>query len=201
MISLRAKGDLAALGYVARRMPRHGCRATVTSCVYPRGSVRERPPIGRLSRPWLFPRKSRSGPGDPSIQRAAAALLHLAATVPLAWRTTAPLAVAVIISVSILIGAVGLKGDAYGASFQGWGRPPTGAVLGRCSCRPTRAAVRRGRDREVGRWFPAHGGAARTKCSGDPGCVAIPCHRLSSRPTAALADAGFGTPRKPRCRT
>jgi signal transduction histidine kinase len=58
--------------------------------------------------------------GDPSIQHAAAALLHLAATVPLAWRTTAPVAVAVIISVSILIGAVGLQGDAYGASFQGW---------------------------------------------------------------------------------
>jgi signal transduction histidine kinase len=58
--------------------------------------------------------------GDPSIQRAAAALLHLAATVPLAWRTTAPLAVALIISVSLLIGAVGLQGDAYGASFQAW---------------------------------------------------------------------------------
>jgi signal transduction histidine kinase len=58
--------------------------------------------------------------GDPSIQRAAAALLHLAATVPLAWRTTAPLAVAVIISASLLIGAVALHGDAYGASFQAW---------------------------------------------------------------------------------
>jgi signal transduction histidine kinase len=58
--------------------------------------------------------------GDPSIQRAAAALLHLGATVPLAWRTTAPLAVALIISVSLLIGGVGLQGDAYGASFQAW---------------------------------------------------------------------------------
>jgi signal transduction histidine kinase len=57
--------------------------------------------------------------GDPSVPRAAAALIFLAATVPLAWRTTAPLAVAVIVAMSIFVGSVGLEDD-YGASFQGW---------------------------------------------------------------------------------
>jgi signal transduction histidine kinase len=57
--------------------------------------------------------------GDPSVPRAAAALILLAATVPLAWRTTAPVAVAVIVAVAIFVGSVGL-GDAHGASFQGW---------------------------------------------------------------------------------
>jgi signal transduction histidine kinase len=57
--------------------------------------------------------------GPPSLPRAAAALLLVAATVPLAWRTTAPLAVAVIVSAAIFVGSVGLE-DAYGASFQAW---------------------------------------------------------------------------------
>jgi signal transduction histidine kinase len=120
-ISVRATGDLAAVGI--------------------RGTADARPPPPRYCRCVRLPARVRAGEAanwafvlalavsaqveiwtasDPSIQRAAAALLHLAATVPLAWRTTAPLAVAVIISVSLLIGAVGLHGDAYGASFQAW---------------------------------------------------------------------------------
>jgi signal transduction histidine kinase len=120
-ISVRTTCDLAALGI--------------------RGTADARPPPPRYCRCVRLPARVRAGEaanwafvvalavsaqveiwtdGDPSIQRAAAALLHLAATVPLAWRTTAPLTVALIISVSLLIGAVGLQGDAYGASFQAW---------------------------------------------------------------------------------
>jgi signal transduction histidine kinase len=57
--------------------------------------------------------------GPPSVSRAAAALILLAATAPLAWRTTAPLGVAAIVSVAIFVGTVGLQDD-YGASFQAW---------------------------------------------------------------------------------
>jgi signal transduction histidine kinase len=57
--------------------------------------------------------------GDPSAQRAIAALILLAATVPLAWRTTAPLPVAVIVATAVFVGSVGLE-SSYGASFQAW---------------------------------------------------------------------------------
>jgi signal transduction histidine kinase len=56
--------------------------------------------------------------GDPSAQRLAAALILLGATVPLAWRTTAPFPVAVVVAVSIFLGSVGF--ESYGASFQAW---------------------------------------------------------------------------------
>jgi signal transduction histidine kinase len=57
--------------------------------------------------------------GPPSVGRSVAALILLAATVPLAWRTTAPLVVAAIVSVALFVGTVGLQDD-YGASFQAW---------------------------------------------------------------------------------
>lgn len=57
--------------------------------------------------------------GDPSLRRAAAALILLAATLPLAWRTSAPLPVAVVVAGAIFVGSVGLE-SSYGASFQGW---------------------------------------------------------------------------------
>lgn len=57
--------------------------------------------------------------GPLSLPRTAAALTFLAATVPLAWRTIAPLTAAVIVAVAVFFGSVGLE-DAYGASFQGY---------------------------------------------------------------------------------
>jgi signal transduction histidine kinase len=56
--------------------------------------------------------------GDPTVGRATAALILLAATVPLAWRTTAPLPVALIVAGAIFVGSVAF--DRYGAGFQAW---------------------------------------------------------------------------------
>jgi signal transduction histidine kinase len=120
-ISLRATGDLAALWIRATAdagppLPRY-CRCVHLPARVSAGEAANWALVAALA---ISAQVEIWTDGDPSIQRAAAALLQLAVTVPLAWRTTAPLAVAMIISVSMLIGAVALKGDAYGASFQGW---------------------------------------------------------------------------------
>ena len=122
MIALRAQGDLVRVA-IRGEADTRSRRQRYRRCVGPVSLVRVRP--GEVAN-WLFvvvlagsAQAEIWTDGDPSAPRAAASLLYLAVTVPLAWRTTAPLPVAVIVAFSILVGSLGLEDD-YGASFQGW---------------------------------------------------------------------------------